>query len=329
MQKFSSQFYFKLFEKIVLIRKCEDLIKKYYKYNDMKTPMHMSMGEELVVSAAVQVFSKKSDYFGYYRSHALYLSLIKDPKGFFGEMHGRESGENKGVAGSMHISNPKKNLKAVSAIVATTIPVAVGNSYGNFLNRNNKLTISFFGDGATEEGVFFESINFASLKKLPIIFICLNNKIAVDVDIKKRQSYSISQIAKSCKIKTYDINSFQIDKVCKIYSDALNYHKKTKKPVFINANYYRYLQHIGINTDFDNSNSSFERQDYRMMKDHKNFIKKNDPFDLIKRKMIKIKGENYVKNYENKMSKNLENILKKTLKDKYLSEKIFKDHVYN
>ena len=117
--------------------------------------------------------------------------------------------------------------------------------------------------------------------------------------------------------------------MCKIYSDALNYHKKTKKPVFINANYYRYLQHIGINTDFDNSNSSFERQDYRMMKDHKNFIKKNDPFDLIKRKMIKIKGENYVKNYENKMSKNLENILKKTLKDKYLSEKIFKDHVYN
>ena len=329
MQNFSIQFYFKLFEKISLIRKCEDLIKKHYKHNQMKTPMHMSKGEELVVSAAVQIFSKNSDYFGYYRSHALYLSLIQDPKSFFGEMHGRKTGENQGIAGSMHISNPKKNLKAVSAIVATTIPVAVGNAYGNFLNKNNKLTISFFGDGATEEGVFFESINFASLKKLPIIFICLNNKIAVDVDIKKRQSYSITQIAKSCKIKTFDIKSFEIDQVCKIYFDALKFHKQTKKPVFINANYYRYLQHIGINTDFDNSNSLFERQNYRMIKDHKNFIKKNDPYDLIKQKVIKFKGLNYVKNYEDKLTMRLEGILKKTLKDKYLSEKILKNYVYN
>ena len=328
MHKFSNQFYSQLFDKISLIRFCEVLITKYYKYNDMKTPMHMSMGEELVVSAAVQTFSSKSNYFGYYRSHALYLSLIKNPKGFFGEMHGRETGENKGIAGSMHISNPKKNLKAVSAVVGTTIPVAVGNAYGNLLNKNKKLTISFFGDGATEEGVFFESINFASLHKLPIIFVCLNNKIAVDVDIKNRQSYSISQIAKSCRIKTFEINSFDIDKVCKIYGEALKYYKKTKKPVFINANYYRYLQHIGISTDFDDNSNFFERKNYRKIKDHNNFIKKNDPYNLIKKKMIKIKGLKFVENYEKTKLINLEKVLKKTLNDKHVSEKIFNKHVY-
>ena len=105
------------------------------------------------------------------------------------EKNGKKTGENSGVAGSMHIFNPNKNLKAVSAIVSSTISTAVGNAYGNMLNKNNKITLSLFGDGATEEGVFHESVNFASLKKLPIVFLCLDNNIAVDVPILERQSY--------------------------------------------------------------------------------------------------------------------------------------------
>ena len=118
-----------------------------------------------------------------------------------------KTGKNLGVAGSMHIFNPNKNLKAVSAIVSSTISTAVGNAYSNMLNKNNKITLSLFGDGATEEGVFHESVNFASLKKLPIVFLCLDNNIAVDVPILERQSYKIAVLAKAYNLKVFSIDS--------------------------------------------------------------------------------------------------------------------------
>ena len=209
-------FYLNLFKKISLVRICENLIFKYYHENEMKTPMHMSRGEELVVGGAVEIFGKSSKYFGYYRSHALYLSLIGDAKAFFGEMYGKKMGENFGVTGSMHILSPKKNLMSVSAIVSSTIGPAIGHAYGASLDKSNKITVSFFGDGATEQGVFHEALNFASLKSLPIAFICLNNNLAIDIEIKDRQSYSISKIVKSEGIKYFKKSSSKIEDVCKV-----------------------------------------------------------------------------------------------------------------
>ena len=252
--------------------------------------MHMSKGEELVV-ACVEIFGTNSDYFGYYRSHALYLSLIQDIEKFFGEMYGKKTGENLGVAGSMHIFNPNKNLKAVSAIVSSTISTAVGNAYGNMLNKNNKITLSLFGDGATEEGVFHESVNFASLKKLPIVFLCLDNNIAVDVPILERQSYKIAVLAKAYNLKVLSIDSFDIDQVCRTYLKVKQYVLRNRRPAFVLAKYHRHLQHIGMQTDFEvKENNLFERQNYRSKVQHIKNIKL-DPYELIIKKTKNLFGK--------------------------------------
>ena len=322
-------FYKNLFKKISIIRLSEDKIKKYYHEDEMKTPMHMSKGEELVVAAAVEVFGKKSDYFGYYRSHALYLSLTQDLKKFFGEMYGKKTGENLGVAGSMHIFNPKKNLKAVSAIVSSTISTAVGNSYGNMLNNNKKITLSFFGDGATEEGVFHESINFAALKKLPIVFICLDNNIAVDVPIKERQSYKIINLAKSYNLKVFNIDSFNLEKVSKSYINIKNYIENKKKPVFVLAKYHRHLQHIGMQSDFEKKEKNFfERQNYRSEILHNRFVK-FDPFVLICKKVEKIYGKSFVQKNLKSLDEKIENVILKTKKEKTSDKKKIFGHVFN
>jgi pyruvate dehydrogenase E1 component alpha subunit len=322
-------FFISLLKKILIIRNSENIISKYYSENQMKTPMHMSKGEESVVAGAVLTFLKKADFFGYYRSHALYLSVTEDLKSFFGEMYGKDIGANMGITGSMHIFNIKKNIKLVSAIVASTIAPAVGNAYANLLKKNNRYTISFFGDGATEEGVFWESINFSSLKKLPIIFICLNNKIAVDVMIKERQSYKISEIIKKFNLKTYRISSFDILKICNVYSDAFKHIKKHGGPIFIEANYYRQLQHIGMNDDFNNKINNFEKEDYRSFSEHKFYLKK-DPYLLIKRlvlknKLISLKKLNI---YENNLRLKLEKIIKLVKKSKTLKNVITLKNVY-
>jgi len=323
------KFFISLLRKILIIRNSENIISKYYSQNEMKTPMHMSKGEELVVAGAVLTFLKKADFFGYYRSHALYLSATEDVKSFFGEMYGKKIGENQGITGSMHIFNPKKNIKLVSAIVASTIAPAVGSAYANLIKKNNRFTISFFGDGATEEGVFWESVNFSCLKKIPIIFICLNNKIAVDVMIKERQSYKINEIIKKFNLKTYTISSFDILKICKVYNNAYSHIKQYGGPIFIEANYYRQLQHIGMNDDFNNKINNFEKENYRSISEHKFYLKK-DPYLLIKKfvlekNLISFKKLNL---YENNLKLKLEKIIKLVKKSGILKNYISTKNVY-
>src|SRR5688572_26468160 len=155
-----------IYKTLYLIRKSEELIIKHYKEDEMKTPMHMSMGEEAIVVGIVAALQKKDQAFGAYRSHALYLAKTGDVDGFFGELYGKVTGIAHGKAGSMHLAYPARNMMLTSAVVGTTIPVAVGAALANQIQKKQRVVAAFFGDGALDEGVFWESLNFACLKKL-------------------------------------------------------------------------------------------------------------------------------------------------------------------
>jgi len=161
-----------LYKTMYLIRKTEEKIQEHYHEDEMKTPMHMSMGEEAIAVGVCHALKAKDQIFGTYRSHAIYLAKTQNINDFFAEMYGKDTALLKGKGGSMHMCNPDGGFMGSSGIVASAIPVAVGAAFANKTVKNEKYVAVFFGDGAANEGVFWESLNVACLMKLPIIFVC-------------------------------------------------------------------------------------------------------------------------------------------------------------
>lgn len=240
-----------LYKKMYLCRRAEQEIQKYYSEDEMKTPMHMSMGEEAIVAGVVQNLKPDDQVFGTYRSHALYLMKTGNIDDFFAEMYGKDTALLKGKGGSMHMCNPFYGFMGTSAIVAGIIPAAIGAAWANKQKRNGKIVAVFFGDGAIDEGDFWESLNIACLMKLPILFVCEDNNLAVHTSAKMRHGYkSIAKI-----VKQFDCNVFESDTgnarvIYKIVHKAIRKMADNEMPCFFHFNYFRYLEHVGINEDF-------------------------------------------------------------------------------
>src|SRR3989338_4702030 len=160
-----------LYRKLYLIRCAEERIIKHYPEDEMKTPMHMSMGQEAVAVGVCHALGPHDQIFASYRSHAAFLTRTGDLEKFFGELYGRVSGTAAGKAGSMHVSSPERGHLCSSAIVASYLPVAVGAAFANKQKDNGGVTCAFFGDGALDEGAFWESLNVACVMRLPVLFV--------------------------------------------------------------------------------------------------------------------------------------------------------------
>ena len=269
-----------LYKSLYLIRKTETEIRNYYYEDDMKTPMHMSMGEEAIVAGVCLALGQNSQVFGTYRSHGLYLAKTGETDKFFAEMYGKETGGAKGKAGSMHLSAPEQGMMGTSAIVAGIIPVAVGASFANKKKKNNKITAVFFGDGAIDEGGFWESLNIACLMRLPVLFVCQDNGFAVHTAGSLRHGYkSITDIVSKFNCNVFKEETTDAESIYNLTQKAIKLIKKTKMPCFLFTRYYRYLEHVGINEYFDAG--------YRSKKEFEKWRKK-DPIDLQRKKLLKL-----------------------------------------
>jgi len=244
-----SKLSFGLYKKLYTIRRAEELIVEHYPEDEMKTPMHMSMGQEAIPVGVCQALTPEDQIFASYRSHAAFLAKTEDTDGFFGELYGKQTGTARGKAGSMHLAAPDQGHLCSSAIVASCIPLAVGAAFANKQRRNGKVCCVFFGDGALDEGVLWESLNVACVMKLPVLFVCEDNHFAVHTPTRMRQGYkSITDI-----IGRFDCNVFQEDTtdVEAIYRLALSALESIGKPAFLHLKCYRYLEHVGILEDFN------------------------------------------------------------------------------
>lgn len=268
-----------LYKKVYLIRRAEQGIIDNYASDAMKTPMHMSRGEEALVAGVVAAVGKKGQVLGTYRSHALYLAKTGEAKNFFAEMYGKVNDIADGKAGSMHLSAPAQGYLLSSAVVTTAIPVAVGVAFANKFRKTGAVTAVFFGDGATDGGAFWESLNFACIKGIPIIFVCEDNDFAVYSDHKTRQGYSsIGKVVAQFDCLTFETSSTDVEAIYDLTMTAIRRMQEENKPVFMHLKYYRYLQHVGINNDFDlgyRPESEFHKWN------------KVDPVALARKKLIK------------------------------------------
>ena len=169
----------KLYREMVRIRIVEESIAEHYPEQEMRCPVHFSIGQE-AVAVGVCVHLDPSDHvFSNHRSHGHYLAKGGDLKAMVAEIYGKEAGCSRGFGGSMHLLDLKHGFLGAAPIVGSTIPIAVGSALTATVKEEDRVTVVFLGDGATEEGVFSESLNFAALKQLPVVFVCENNLYSV------------------------------------------------------------------------------------------------------------------------------------------------------
>jgi len=232
-----------LYRMMYLIRACEEKIIKHYHENEMKTPVHLCIGAEAIYAGVIHALQEGDQLFGTYRNHGIYLAKTGDTDKFFGELLGRSCGQFRGLGGSMHLFAPDKGFMASSAIVASTIPLAVGCAYSNKIQGNNKWVVSFFGDGAMEEGVFWESINFAMLHELKIMFICEDNGLAIHAHRRDRMT---KDMARAIPLPTYCMKSSAIE-----IHVGVGLAMRTGLPSYHHYEYQRMYEHCGVNEDWD------------------------------------------------------------------------------
>ena len=244
--------YERLYRSLYRIRRVEEEIARIYPTDKIRSPVHLSIGQEAVSVGVCEALRPDDVVFGTYRSHAYYLAKGGDLKKMLAELYGKATGCAKGKGGSMHLVDAAHGVMGASAVVGTTIPAAVGYAYALKLKKKDSVVVSFFGDGATDEGVFHESMNFAALKSLPVVFVCENNFYAIHTHQTRRQ-----KLANICeKARAYGMPAEQIpdNDVLRIYDRVSAAVGKLRSgetgPVFFECLTYRLKEHVGPNDDF-------------------------------------------------------------------------------
>jgi len=239
-----------LYKIMKTIRIVEEKIEGEYKYDEIKTPIHLSIGQE-AISAGVCIHLEKDDYiFGTHRSHAQYIAKGGDIKKMISELYLRKTGCSFGRGGSMHLIDPEVGILGSTAIVGGNIPLGTGVALASSIAQNGSVTAVFFGDGAVDEGTFHESLNFASLKNLPVIYICENNYYAINSKQSERhKANNIYKWAEGYGIPGYQIDGNDVLNVSEFAQKAVARARNGEGPTLIECLTYRWKGHIGTVND--------------------------------------------------------------------------------
>jgi TPP-dependent pyruvate/acetoin dehydrogenase alpha subunit len=243
--------YEQLYRSLYRIRRLEEAIAEVYPTDKIKSPIHLSIGQEAVSVGVCEALQPRDVVFGTYRGHALYLAKGGDMKRLVAELYGKATGCAAGKGGSMHLIDPEARVMGTSAVVGTTIANAVGYAYACQCLRDPAIVVSFFGDGASEEGVFAESLNFAALKRLPILFVCENNGYAIHTPQQRRQAVpDICGRARACGIPAERIEN---NDIVLLHQRALERAAQVRLgggPFFFEVMTYRWREHVGPAEDW-------------------------------------------------------------------------------
>jgi pyruvate dehydrogenase E1 component alpha subunit len=241
-----------LHRRMLRIRMIEERIALVYAEQEMRCPVHLSIGQEgpaVGVCAAL----RPGDYaMSSHRSHGHFLAKGGDLKGMMAELYGRAAGVSSGKGGSMHLIDLACGFLGATPIVGSTIAIAVGAALGVRMKGEKRVVAAFFGEGSTEEGIFHEALNFASLKKLPVVFVCENNLYSVYSPLSVRQpDRPITLLAKSHGVKTLTGDGNDVAAVLRLAKAAAAHARSGAGPVFLELTTYRWREHCGPNYDND------------------------------------------------------------------------------
>lgn len=267
------------YQMMLKIRKVELKIEEEYPNDEMKTPVHLCIGQE-AVAVGVCAALRGDDYvFSNHRGHGHYLAKGGDLQAMVAELYCKETGCSRGRGGSMHLIDPSVGFMGCSSIVGGSIPIATGAALSSFFRQDKKVSVVFFGDGASEEGVLYESMNFAALKKLPVVYVCENNFYSVCSHQTARETNSdISMRPKAFAIPSYQIDGVDVNRVYSAAKKAIVRARQGGGPSFLECKVYRFRAHAGPGDSLKNS--------YRKIDEWKEWIRK-DPLENLEKILLK------------------------------------------
>lgn len=263
-----------LYRTMLKIRLAEQRIAQLYPSDKIQSPVHLSVGQEAVAAGVCRALAAGDHVHGTYRGHAFYLAKGGDLKRMFAELYGKDAGCARGKGGSMHLVDPDAGLMSCSAIVASTIPVATGDALASERQGRPRVVAAVFGDGAIDEGVFFESVNFAVLKKLPILYVLENNAYAIHSKVhERRRQTELYRVTEGLGLLGERHDGSDAASVYSAAAKAVAALRKGAGPKLLEFTCYRWHEHVGPGVDF---HEAYRRPNEQAL------ASKNDPVKLAK-----------------------------------------------
>lgn len=236
-----------LIREMLRIRMIEEAIAREYPKGEMRCPVHLSVGQEAPAVGVAAALERTDLAVSTHRAHAHYLAKGGDLKRFLAEIFGKEAGCARGRGGSMHLIDLSVGFEGSTAIVGNTIPVGVGLALGAKVRGENLVSVVFIGDGAVEEGIFYESANFAVVRGLPVLFVCENNSYSVYSPITVRQPLGrkIHNLAEAIGLRTSTHDGNDVFHVADVTRAAVSNIRNGGGPALLEFATYRWLEHCG------------------------------------------------------------------------------------
>ncbi len=237
--------YMDLLRQMMLIRRFEEKASEMYMRGKIGGFLHLYIGEEAIATGVMSVLGPDDYVVSHYRDHGHALARGMDPKVIMAELFGKVTGCSKGMGGSMHLFDASRGFLGGYAIVGAMMPIAVGLGLASKQQRNDRVTVCFFGDGAVSEGEFHESLNLAALWKLPVVFICENNGYGMGSPVTETfAGRDISRLAEAYDMPCCGkIDGMDVFDVIQATQTAVERARKGQGPTFIEAMTYRFRGH--------------------------------------------------------------------------------------
>lgn len=242
-----------LFRSMLRIRIVEEKIAERYAEQEMRCPVHLCVGQEAPPVGVCAHLTRSDQVLGAHRSHGHYLAKGGGLKAMLAELYGRETGCSRGFGGSMHLTDLAAGFLAATPIVGSTIAIAVGAAFGSVLRGIPRVVAVFFGEAATEEGIFGEALNFAALKRLPVVFVCENNLYSVYSPLSVRQpsNRDLLGMARAHGIEAWKGDGNDVNDVYALAGRAVGHAREGRGPSLLELATYRWREHCGPLYDND------------------------------------------------------------------------------
>ena len=239
-----------LYRAMLRIRRIEEAIERRYSQDQMKTPIHLVIGQEASAVGCAAALRTTDLVYSSHRTHGVYLAKGGDLKAMLCEMHGRVNGCAGSRGGSMHLIDTRVGVAGSSAIVGGAVPIATGAALAARMKGEDRVVVAFLGDATTEEGVTSESLNIAALKQVPVIFFCENNFYSVQSPLGARQpNRDLCRWAEGHEVPAIRADGMNVLAVCEATRTAVARARAGGGPTFIEAPVYRFRAHGGAGDD--------------------------------------------------------------------------------